>query len=110
VDALPQELRSELDLVGLVPALREMHFPSSFEMLEKARRRIVFDEFFSFELQLFLKVRARKTQHQAMAIPVAMNAMAEFRRSLPFELTKVRSKRSDLIKDLINDPDESSFR
>ncbi|MFH0984258.1 MAG: ATP-dependent DNA helicase RecG [Candidatus Omnitrophota bacterium] len=101
VDALPEDLRNELDLMELVPALREMHFPGSFEMLEKARRRIVFDEFFSFELQLFLKVRARKTQHQAMAIQGASNAIAEFRKFLPFELTQSQEQAIlDLIRDL----------
>ncbi|MDD5226242.1 MAG: ATP-dependent DNA helicase RecG [Candidatus Omnitrophica bacterium] len=100
-DTLPAELRTELDLVPLDCALREMHLPSSFEELAKARRRIVFDEFFSFELQLFLKVKAIRTQYQAHAFNISPDLNLEFKRSLPFELTKSQEKAiQDLVKDL----------
>ncbi|MFA5160040.1 MAG: ATP-dependent DNA helicase RecG [Candidatus Omnitrophota bacterium] len=100
-DILPPELRSELDLMPLDRALREMHLPSSFEELEKARRRIVFDEFFSFELQLFLKVKAIRTQYQAPAFKISPDLMTDFKCSLPFELTKSQEKAIlDLVKDL----------
>jgi len=100
-DHLPQELRSELDLMALDRAIREMHLPSSFEELEKARRRIVFDEFFSFELQIFLKVKAIRTQYQAPAFKIHPELVSEFKRSLPFELTKSQEKATlDLTKDL----------
>ncbi len=100
-DLLPPELRNELDLMTLDRALREMHLPGSFEELEKARRRIVFDEFFSFELQLFLKVKAIRTQYQAPAFKIDPALTDEFKRSLPFELTKSQEKAIlDLVKDL----------
>ena len=100
-DALPPELRTGLDLMTLDRALREMHLPSSFEELEKARRRIVFDEFFSFELQIFLKVKAIRTQYQAPAFKISPELILEFKRSLPFELTKSQEKAIlDLVKDM----------
>ena len=100
-DYLPPELRNKLDLLPLDRAIREMHLPTSFEELEKARRRIVFDEFFSFELQLFLKVKAIKTQYQAAAFTIDPDLASEFKRSLPFELTKSQEKALlDLAKDL----------
>ncbi len=100
-DTLPPELRSELDLMTLDRALRQMHLPSSFEELEKARRRIVFDEFFSFELQLFLKVKAIRTQYQAPELKISPDLIPEFKHSLPFELTKSQENAVlDLVKDL----------
>jgi ATP-dependent DNA helicase RecG len=100
-DALPQELRNELGLMPLDQALREMHLPTSFEALEKARRRIVFDEFFSFELQLFLRVKAIRSEHKAPAFKISPDLSAEFKRSLPFELTQSQEKAIlDLVKDL----------
>jgi ATP-dependent DNA helicase RecG len=99
-DLLPPQLRHDLDLLPLDQALREMHLPTSFEILEKARRRIVFDEFFSFELQIFLKVKAIRTQHQAPAFRIAPGLVDEFKRSLPFELTKSQEQ---AIQDLVND-------
>ncbi len=100
-DALPSELRSRLNLLPLDRALREMHLPSSFEELEKARRRIVFDEFFAFELQLFLRVKAIRTQYQAFAFKINPDLIAEFKNSLPFEITKSQENAVlDLVKDL----------
>ncbi len=100
-DFLPPALRDALDLPPLDGAIREMHLPTSFESLEKARRRIVFDEFFSFELQLFLKVKAIKTQYQAPAFKIDPGLTSEFKRSLPFELTKSQEKAlQELSKDL----------
>ena len=100
-DTLPPELRTGLDLMTLAQALREMHLPSSFAELEKARRRIVFDEFFSFELQIFLKVKAIRTQYQAPAFNISPELTLEFKRSLPFELTKSQERAIlDLVKDM----------
>jgi ATP-dependent DNA helicase RecG len=100
-DPLPLELRSERGLMPLDIAIREMHLPTSFEELEKARRRIVFDEFFSFELQIFLKVKAIRTQYQAPAFQITPDLIHEFKRSLPFELTKSQDAAVlDLSRDL----------
>ncbi len=86
-DFLPGSFREDLNLVPLDTALQQMHFPISFEHQEKARRRIVFDEFFAFELQLFLKVKAMKSRYQAYPIRSTPELLEEFRKSLPFELT-----------------------
>ncbi|HNX69405.1 MAG TPA: ATP-dependent DNA helicase RecG [Candidatus Omnitrophota bacterium] len=87
-DSLLPAIRDGLGLMPLDQAVREMHFPSSWEMLDRARRRIVFDEFFSFELQLFLKVKVLKTQYRAPAFEVSPALFEEFQRSLPFALTQ----------------------
>ena len=101
IDSLPQEMQARLNLMPLAQALREMHLPASFETLETARRRIVFDEFFSFELQLFLKVKAIRREYKAAAFNISPSLSAEFKRSLPFELTHSQDKAIvDLTKDL----------
>jgi ATP-dependent DNA helicase RecG len=99
-DALPPDLRSRLALMPLDQALREMHMPTSFDALENARRRIVFDEFFSFELQVFLKVKALRNEYKAPAFPIPPELIETFRSSLPFELTE---SQKNAILDLAND-------
>lgn len=100
VDHLSSEIRTRLDLMPLDTALRQMHFPESFDTLESSRRRIVFDEFFSFELQLFLKVKMLRTQFQATAFAAA-NLFEDFKKSLPFQLTQSQeSAMQDLSRDL----------
>ncbi len=101
IDFLPQELRTRLDLMPLDQSLREMHLPTTFETLDKARRRIVFDEFFSFELQLFLKVKAIRREYQSPAFRISPGLIDEFRSSLPFQFTGSQEKAVlDLVKDL----------
>ena len=104
-DHLSPELRRSLELIPLDQALKQMHLPASFEELERARRRIVFDEFFSFELQLFLKVKAIKAKYQSPAFKLSSELLGEFKRSLPFELTASQEKalqdfRTDLSQTL----------
>lgn len=47
-DYLPQEFLKKYDLCTYDMAVRGIHFPENFEELKIARKRIVFDEFFSF--------------------------------------------------------------
>lgn len=101
VDFLPSKFQKRLKLIDLKSAIREMHFPSSFELLENARQRIVFDEFFIFNLQLFLKVKTRKTQFQACAFGTTSQQLDEFKKSLPFMLTHDQENAArDLLRDL----------
>ncbi len=56
-DYLSDEQRQSLGLVTREEALRGIHFPKNIEELGRARKRIVFDEFFQFTLS----IRSRRT-------------------------------------------------
>ncbi len=49
---LPGKIRERYNLEGYREALEGIHFPENEEMLKRARRRLVFDEFFLFIVQL----------------------------------------------------------
>ena len=49
---LPAEIRKKYDFIPYEEALRQIHFPDSMENLITARRRLVFDEFFFFLLNM----------------------------------------------------------
>ncbi|MBI3999950.1 MAG: ATP-dependent DNA helicase RecG [Candidatus Omnitrophica bacterium] len=86
---LPESIRESCSLTNLPEAVQAMHFPDSFELLESARRRIVFDEFFLFELLLFSRIRA--IQLKERSIPFRddlLKRFNEFKSQLPFELTQ----------------------
>lgn len=100
VDYLSPSIRTSLNLMPLDRAILEMHFPTTWESNAQARSRIVFDEFFSFELQLFLKVRVIKTQHHAPIFPLDPQLVKEFRKSLPFELTQ---SQENAIQELVQE-------
>ena len=54
-DWLPSELVTKHHLMSLSSALREVHFPSSLDAAEQARRRLAFDELLSLQLALLAR-------------------------------------------------------
>ena len=60
-DPIPENLRESQELLPLREALEQIHFPASQELLQKARRRLVFEEFLVLQLgMLGMKGRSRE--------------------------------------------------
>ena len=53
-DPLPEELRASRGLCPLRQALEDIHFPSTMQALEKAKRRLIFEELFLLQISLLL--------------------------------------------------------
>ncbi len=91
VEKYPYSMRKEYDLMEYDEALRNIHFPVDWEMLQKARRRLVFDEFFDFLYFL----RENKEQSEQLANEYEMVETADtirFLEQLPYSLTKAQKK------------------
>jgi ATP-dependent DNA helicase RecG len=86
-DFLPPDLRQKLELVPLTQAIRNVHFPESQEALDRARRRLIFEEFFLFELALLTKIHRDRKATRAYAFANRDAIAEDFKRSLPFVLT-----------------------
>ncbi len=99
-DFLPAEILNRHNLSQLQTAVREMHFPTSFEKLKKARERVVFDEFFAFDLRVRLKVKMLRTRFESEEVSSTLNLLEQFKASLPFDLTK---SQETAIVDIQND-------
>lgn len=102
-DFLLSSLKQSLGLMSLTEAIREMHFPSSFERLEEARKRIVFDEFFLFEIELLQRLKLQRERQSAYPLSCPDERVAEFEQSLPFVLTQdqrltIQQIRADLAR------------
>ena len=91
-ETLPEDIRRENQLAPAEFSYRAIHFPQSWEELQSARRRLMFEELFCLNLGLTL-IRGRRSQHEA--IPFAKQNLAGFTQSLPFTLTdaQLRSAR-----------------
>lgn len=87
-DCLPLHLKNSLDLCELNDAIREMHFPTSFAMLERARKRLVFQEFFLFEMGLLRRLRLQRERMRALSLGIRRGHFEDFMAHLPFGLTK----------------------
>jgi len=98
---LPQILLDEKKLMGLREAAREMHFPTSPEILAQARHRIVFDEFLVFQMILLRKMERLKAKYQAHTLSIGAETLQRFQATLPFKLTADQDKvLGDLLLDL----------
>lgn len=93
-ETLPERLRAAYDLCDAQEAIREIHTPSSAEALERARRRLIFEEFFVFSAALCL-LRARRT---VQSVPPYENTdLRPFENALPFRLTGAQRRAIDGI-------------
>jgi len=103
-ETLPASLRQRLDLPPSTQAVRQMHYPDSWEHLRLARRRLAFDELLL--IQLAVLRRRRKWQEGGLAdpLPVPETTLRDFLASLPFPLTDAQQRSmNQILADLSQD-------
>ena len=85
-DHLPSTLRERAGLMSLGQALAQAHFPDTTETLERARRRLGFDEFLLIQLGVLQrKLLWQKERGYAMEFNEPVHE--DFLSQLPFEMT-----------------------
>jgi len=98
-DLLPEELRAKLGYPSRQEAIVHTHFPPAGESLEAlntfrspAQQRLIFEEFFLFQLSLALERRATRKEH-AIAFRVREDSVREaLKRILPFKPTAAQKR------------------
>ncbi len=88
-ELLPEPLRAKYDLCDGATAYRQIHAPDSFDLLQRARDRLVFEEFFIFSVGLTM-LRSRRAATSRP--PLTGLDPAEFERILPFALTGAQKR------------------
>lgn len=97
---LPETVRSELGLMSIAEALREIHFPRSMKSQERARRRLAFDELFTLQLAV-LRQRHIWRQEPAQALSADPAVLERLTAALPYRLTGAQQRALDaIVKDL----------
>ena len=86
-DVFPPAFRQAHDLLPIGEALRQLHFPAHRTELERARRRLVYQELFILQLALALKRREMSVSRQALPLPLSAKIDARIRRLFQFDLT-----------------------
>lgn len=97
-EMLPRVVLQGHRLIGLEQALFNIHFPESMDLLESARRRLVFDEFFILQLGIGLHRLKIKTTVVGISHRIDDQLLAEFERCLPFKLTSAQKRVIEQIK------------
>lgn len=100
---LPEEISNKYSLLGIQEAIKELHFPTKFDSLEKAKRRIDFEEMFFLQVAV-TKLRKEIAKAKAPKIKLDTKFAQEFVKSLGFELTNAQRKAAyEILKDLDRD-------
>jgi ATP-dependent DNA helicase RecG len=93
-DPLPGDVRSRQRLIDRRTALLEVHFPPAGTSVEQlngfqspAQRRLIFEEFFLFQVGLVLRRRISDAERKPRSVVVTDDIRESARRVLPFKLT-----------------------
>ena len=101
-DHLPENLRLEADLVHISTALLQVHFPTTWDELNAARKRLAFDEILLLQLGVLSQKRAWQERSARVFDTPAGWLEAQIQR-LPFPLTGAQqSSLQDLQNDLVS--------
>jgi ATP-dependent DNA helicase RecG len=90
-DHLPEEVRKRQKLWSYADAIKEIHFPFDKERTIEAKKRLIFDEFFTFLVLMEQLKKKRKTGTNQYPVEFPKE-VDDFLESLPYELTNAQKK------------------
>ena len=103
-DPIPLELRLRRGLVPRSEALEGIHFPSSAEVRDSSRRRLVYEELLLMQLFLMRDAYDPRANEGALAHRVDGGRLARLMASLPFDLTSDQSKALEEVLGSLSSP------
>lgn len=89
---LPPELLEKYRLYPRKQAMYAMHFPEKAEESQFARRRIVFEEFFEFQMQMQQLRYQEKEVSLGLEVLYDVEQLKTFTQGLPFDLTDAQKR------------------
>lgn len=100
-EVFPEEMRK--NRMERPQSYREIHFPASFESLEKARERLVFEEVLFLQLAV-ARLRQGVQREDSPPLKGGQRLVEQFVKSLPFELTTAQKR---VIREIFRDMESS---
>ena len=92
-EVLPDSLIQAQTLIQRRAALAEIHFPSNWQLKDRARRRLVFEEFFLLQVGLCRRRAANATVEEGIRLHGSPDELAaDLGAILPFELTGAQKR------------------
>ena len=99
-ETLPEYILTENALCGLQYAIRNIHFPADQYALQKATRRLKFEELFFLQLSLLKQKFIRSHGNPGLTMPKVGSAFNSLYESLPFQLTGAQKR---VIREIFED-------
>ncbi|WDV93370.1 ATP-dependent DNA helicase RecG [Brevibacillus parabrevis] len=97
---LPPDIVERYRLMPRVEAFHSIHFPENAEVGRQARRRIMFEELFLFQLKIQTLRRINRQQSEGVALSIPMDEVRQFVKGLPFPLTDAQKR---VVKEILDD-------
>ncbi|MCL2860531.1 MAG: ATP-dependent DNA helicase RecG [Oscillospiraceae bacterium] len=101
-ETLPDYIIQKYNLCDLSTALKQIHFPESFEMFEKARIRLVFEELLLMQLKL-LSLKNQYKFEEGISFDKNVK-LDKVMLNIPFKLTKAQLR---VLEEIENDMESS---
>ena len=86
-ETIPKKIRETYQLIDRWAALHEIHFPSDWESMRRAKRRIVFEELFFLQCALAFLRHQRVDDRRSIVHTPDGKIVKNLLESLPFQLT-----------------------
>lgn len=100
---LPKEIVKKHDLCSHSFALKNIHFPESIETLSRAKKRLIYEEFFLFALAI-KRGKIKESDLSHLAPPLRCGDLEELTSLLPYHLTSAQERAiSDIHSDISRD-------
>lgn len=91
-ETLPESILTRFSLLPKKDSLRQIHFPTQPEVLEQARKRLKFEEFFFLQLRL-LKMKVTRVEKSPGQVLSKTDLLTKFYSDhIPFELTNAQKR------------------
>ena len=88
---LPKWIVDKYNFCSLEDAVRNIHSPTSSKRLDESRRRLKFQELFTYSLKILMLKEFIKFNNDGIQFKIAPE-LVTLKEKLPFELTKAQSK------------------
>lgn len=99
-ETLPEYLLKKYNLDDINTAIKQIHFPDTFQSFNEARKRLVFEELLSMQLALLSLKSQYTTDIEGIKLDKSISMM-EMIDKLPFKLTKAQMRvLEEIDKDL----------
>ena len=104
-ECLPDYLLNKLQLMPVKEALTQLHFPSSVDHYKRARTRLVFEEFFIYQLRLERQRKHHKKSVLCDALSQTGNYVKAYLDSLGYALTGAQKR---VVTEILEDVSKTS--
>jgi ATP-dependent DNA helicase RecG len=100
VETLPSALTQKFKLLSKKEAVLNVHFPKDEIILEKARKRLKFEELFYIQLKLLHQKSVRRTEYRGQIFRNIPTLNEFYKNHLPFDLTEAQKR---VIREIYKD-------